>query len=314
MKTDPLKKEPINAKPFLKWAGGKTQLLKEFEKRLPANIVNSRTIDIYIEPFIGGGAMFFFLKKEYDIGESFLFDINKELIMSYKVIQQDYKELIHKLSEIEYKHLKKSEDNRKEHYYKIRSIYNLKMNDFDYNNYNNEWIERTSYLIFLNKTCFNGLFRQNMKGEFNVPFGRYKNPKICDEKNIIEVNKALENTEIFCGDFIEARKYIGKESFIYLDPPYRPLNKTSNFTTYSKDGFIDKDQIRLAEFFENMDKNGAYLMLSNSDPKNENPDDKFFDNLYKEYNIKRISAKRHINCDASKRGEINELIITNYTY
>ena len=188
------------------------------------------------------------------------------------------------------------------------------MNDFDYDNYSNEWIERTSHLIFLNKTCFNGLFRQNMKGEFNVPFGRYKNPKICNEKNIIEVNKALGNTEIFCGDFSEASEYIKKESFVYLDPPYRPLNKTSNFTTYSKDGFIDEDQTKLAEFFEDMNKRGAYLMLSNSDPKNENPHDEFFDALYKDYNIERVTAKRHINCNASKRGEINELIITNYTH
>jgi len=186
------------------------------------------------------------------------------------------------------------------------------MEHFDYENYNMEWIERAKYLIFLNKTCFNGLFRQNSKGEFNVPFGRYKNPKICDRENIIEVHKALKDTRVFCNDFTESGKYIREGSFVYFDPPYRPLNKTSNFTSYSKDGFNDEDQKRLADFFEEQDKKGAYLLLSNSDPKNEDHDDDFFDNLYKNYYIERISAKRYINRDASKRGEINEIIVRNY--
>jgi len=197
-------------------------------------------------------------------------------------------------------------------FYKIRDAYNEQMEHFDYENYNMEWIERTKYLIFLNKTCFNGLFRQNSKGKFNVPFGRYKNPKICDRENIIEVHKVLKDTRVFCNDFTESGKYIREGSFVYFDPPYRPLNKTSNFTSYSKDGFNDEDQKRLADFFEEQDKKGAYLLLSNSDPKNEDHDDDFFDNLYKNYYIERISAKRYINRDASKRGEINEIIVRNY--
>jgi DNA adenine methylase len=302
----------FDAKPFLKWAGGKTQLLEEFDKRLPPEITDSKVIERYIEPFTGGGAMFFFLKRTYDIKESFLFDINRELIIAYKVIQKDCKALIDKLSEIKCTHLQKSEDMRKEYYYRIRDKYNKQIENFNYNSFNEEWIERVTYLIFLNKTCFNGLFRQNKKGEFNVPFGRYKNPNIYDEKNIIEVSRALKNTKIFCGDFTSSSGYIKKSSFVYFDPPYRPLNRTSNFTSYSKDGFFDKDQIRLARFFEEMDEKDAFLMLSNSDPKNKDINDQFFDDLYKNYNINRISAKRHINSDASKRGEINELIITNY--
>ncbi len=183
---------------------------------------------------------------------------------------------------------KKSEEKRKEFYYDVRDNYNLQMNDFDYDNYNDEWIERASYLIFLNKTCFNGLFRQNKKGGFNVPFGKYKNPTICDSKNIKEVSIALKDTEIFCADFSEAEKYVKKDSFVYLDPPYRPLNKTSSFTSYTKDGFVDDDQIRLAKFFNEMDKRSAYIMLSNSDPKNEDPNDEFFDELYANYNIERV--------------------------
>lgn len=310
MKKDSVK--PINARPFLKWAGGKTQLLKEFEKRLPHPILESKIIKSYIEPFVGGGALFFFLKNKYIINKSFLFDINPELIIAYKVIQKDYKKLIDVLREIENIHLKKSESERKEHYYKIRTLYNTQMYEFNYDDYNDEWIERTKYLIFLNKTCFNGLFRQNLKGEFNVPFGRYKNPKILDEPNIVAVNKSLKNTEIFCADFTDSNKFIEKESFVYLDPPYRPLSRTSNFTTYAKSGFLDEDQFRLAEFYHKLDKKGAYLMLSNSDPKNIDKRDNFFDNLYKSYNINRITAKRNINSNISKRGEINELIIRNY--
>ena len=238
------------AKPFLKWAGGKTQLLNDFEKRLPSSIKNKNVIKKYIEPFVGGGALFFYLKRKYTIKESYLFDINKELIIAYKTIQKDHRAVIDILREIEVKHLQKSEEKRKEHYYQIRNKYNLQMKDFDYNNFSEYWIERTSYLIFLNKTCFNGLFRQNQKGEFNVPFGRYANPKIYNEKNIVAVNQALKNTRVFCGDFTDSCKFIEKNTFVYLDPPYRPINETSNFTTYSKDGFFDEDQNRLAVFFE----------------------------------------------------------------
>ena len=197
----------------MKWAGGKNQLLMEFNKILPQKILDNKKINNYIEPFLGGGAMFFFLKNNYNIKRSILIDVNSELILGYKVIQNDYKELINELHVLEDTYLSKSEENRKQYYYEIRSVYNHQMTDFDYLNYNAEWIIRVVYLIFLNKTGFNGLFRQNSKGVFNVPQGRYKNPKICDEENIIQVNQALKNTQIICNDFTIAEEYIDREQF-----------------------------------------------------------------------------------------------------
>ncbi|EMT39029.1 DNA adenine methylase (dam) [Thermoanaerobacter thermohydrosulfuricus WC1] len=301
-----------NAKPFLKWAGGKTQLLDELYKRLPSSLIQSGEIERYVEPFVGGGAFFFFLKRNFKIRESFLIDINKELIIGYKVIQNNVNELIDELSSMEEKYLKLSEEQRKDFYYNIRDEYNRQKDNFDYVNYNLDWVKRAADLIFLNKTCFNGLYRLNKKGEFNVPFGKYKNPTICDAENLIEVSKALENTEIICADFEESKKYIQKNAIVYLDPPYRPLNNTSNFTSYNEDGFDDDDQRRLAQFFKEMDKKGAYLILSNSDPKNEDVDDNFFDELYAGFIIERVKAKRYINSNGDKRGDISELIIRNY--
>jgi DNA adenine methylase len=213
---------------------------------------------------------------------------------------------------MEEKYLKLSEEQRKDFYYNIRDEYNRQKDNFDYVNYNLDWVKRAAYLIFLNKTCFNGLYRLNKKGEFNVPFGKYKNPTICDADNLIEVSKALENTEVICADFEESNKYIHKNTLVYLDPPYRPLNNTSNFTSYNEDGFDDDDQRRLAQFFKEMDKRGAYLILSNSDPKNEDVDDNFFDELYAGFIIERVKAKRYINSNGNKRGDISELIIRNY--
>ena len=164
----------------------------------------------------------------------------------------------------------------------------------------------------MNKTCFNGLFRQNKKGEFNVPFGKYKNPNICNADRILEANKALQNTIIYCADFSISEKFVKEKTLVYLDPPYRPITKTSSFTSYSKEDFNDEDQRRLSDYFNILDKRGAYLILSNSDPKNKNLDDNFFDDLYEDYNIERILAARAINCVGTKRGKINELIITNY--
>lgn len=267
-----------NAKPFLKWAGGKTQLLDELYKRLPSSLIQSGEIERYVEPFVGGGAFFFFLKRNFKFKESFLIDINKELIIGYKVIQNNVNELIDELSSMEEKYLKLSEEQRKDFYYNIRDEYNRQKDNFDYVNYNLDWVKRAADLIFLNKTCFNGLYRLNKKGEFNVPFGKYKNPTICDADNLIEVSKALENTEVICADFEESKKYIHKNTLVYLDPPYRPLNNTSNFTSYNENGFDDDDQRRLAQFFKEMDKKGAYLILSNSDPKNEDVDDNFLMN------------------------------------
>lgn len=311
---NPLKSKDntVLAKPFLKWAGGKSQLIPELSSRLPKEITNSGKIDTYVEPFVGGGAFFFYLKSKFEIKTSYLFDINRELVVGYKTIQNNYKELILLLQEIESEYLQKDDDGRKEYFYNVREKYNKQILSFDYSNYNNKWIERASYLIFLNRTCFNGLFRQNSKGEFNVPCGKYKNPTICDKNNLKKVNSALQNTEIICGDFSESSNYVIKNSLVYFDPPYRPLTTTSSFTSYSKEDFGEEDQIRLAHYFKELDKRGAYLILSNSDPKNEDPNDDFFDILFKDFFIERVNAKRSINCDPKKRGEIKELIIRNF--
>lgn len=312
IRKDCLEEQFPNAKPFLKWAGGKTQLLNELSDRLPQKIIKSGVIYKYIEPFVGGGALFFYLKRKFRIKESLLLDINRELIIGYKVIQNNHRNLIKLLAQYQNMYLKMSEDERKKFYYSTRKLYNKQISEFDYENYNEKWVKRAAQLIFLNKTCFNGLFRQNSKGEFNVPYGKYKNPKICDEQNIIEVNKALVDTKIICGDFLSAELYIDKNSFVYLDPPYRPINSTSSFTCYSKEGFSDSDQKRLADFYKRNCRKGSYLMLSNSDPKNYDENDDFFDVLYTGFNIERVSAKRSINSDGKNRGEINELIIRNY--
>lgn len=302
----------ISAKPFLKWAGGKTQLLNELNSRLPLPIIQKREIESYIEPFVGGGAFFFFLKNNYNVKESFLIDSNKELIVGYRAIQNNVEDLIFELKDIESRYLQLSDEDRKEFYYNIREEYNTQKDTFNYFMYNSDWIRRASYLIFLNKTCFNGLFRLNRNGSFNVPFGKYNKPKICDKENLYEVSKALIDTEIICADFEESKKYVKKGSLLYLDPPYRPLSSTSNFTSYNESGFGDCDQVRLSEFFKEMDKKGAYLILSNSDPKNIDKDDDFFDKLYSGFIIERVSAKRYINSKGNGRGPINELIIRNF--
>ncbi len=302
-----------SAKPFLKWAGGKTQLLEELAKRIPDDIKDIKTINSYIEPFVGSGAFFFYLKNRYKIKHSYLLDNNKDLIITYQVIQKDPTALIKKLKGIEYRYLRKESADREAYYYRIRKRYNNHRKRFTFNRYSHTWVQRAAYLVFLNRTCFNGLFRLNRAGEFNVPYGRYKNPTIIDKTNILQVNRALQNTVIECADFTRARQYVKGKTLIYCDPPYRPLNITSNFTGFTENGFSDEDQKRLANFYRQLsDKKDLYLMLSNSDPKNVNPADTFFDSLYKGFTIDRVDAKRMINCDAKKRGQIKELLIANY--
>ncbi len=302
----------IEARPFLKWAGGKTQLLEAIDERLPAHIKDSGRIDRYVEPFVGGGAVFFHLQAQYEAGVSYLFDINRELMVGYRAIQQDSEGLINQLRELETAFLKKSQEDRKAQFYQIRDAYNTQMLEFDYERYSEQWVDRATFLVFLNKTCYNGLFRQNKKGEFNVPYGRYANPTICDAENLRAVHRALQHTHVLCADFTTAGKYINEGTFVYFDPPYRPLNATSGFTGYFKDAFDDTDQRKLGRFFREMDATGADLLLSNSDPQNEDPADTFFDDLYDGYRIERVPAKRFINCDGENRGEVNELLIRNY--
>jgi DNA adenine methylase len=299
------------ARPFLKWAGGKTQLLDEFAKRLPIGL-KGKKITKYIEPFIGGGAVYFYLNRNFYFDRCYISDVNEELILSYRAIRKSVKRLISELETLESNYLSKNENKREKFYYEVRDNFNQNLTEIDFKKYNSAWIERTAHIIFLNRTCYNGLFRVNRKGEFNVPFGWYKNPDILNEDNLKDVATLLKTTKILLGDFTQCGKFVDKHTFVYFDPPYRPLNQTSSFTSYSKNGFSETDHFRLVEFFKELDAKGAKVMLSNSDPKNENPEDSFFDDLFSEYYIERVPAKRMINCNGSRRGNINELIITNY--
>ncbi|MDY0097421.1 MAG: DNA adenine methylase [Candidatus Dojkabacteria bacterium] len=296
----------IQAKPFLKWAGGKRQLLNDIENILPPEIKKNEEIDLYIEPFVGGGALLFHLLSNYSVKESIINDINPDLILSYKVIKQYPEELIKKLREIENEYLSLSYEERKEYFYhNLRTKFNeLKINYSKLDTKSS--VEKVALLIALNKTCFNGLYRQNSRGEFNVPVGRYKNPKILDEENLRNVSTLLKNTKIVYGSYDSINIPTKTNALIYFDPPYRPLT-TSGFTKYSKEDFNDKDQKQLAKYFRRLSKDKHYLLLSNSDTK-----DGFFDELYKGFNIKRVSAKRSINSKANGRGNINELLIINY--
>lgn len=299
------------AKPFFKWAGGKSQLLHEFEIRFPPDM-DGGTRTRYIEPFVGGGAVFFYVAQRFPIKESVICDINQELILTWQVVKRDVETLIQLLQELQNAYDPLDESGRLKLFYDVRDELNARQKTFDYSQYNNDTIHRASQLLFLNKTCFNGLFRLNSSGGFNVPFGKYKNPSVVNEKNLRKASALLTNTTILQGDFTRCLEFCDENSFIYIDPPYRPLNKTSSFTSYSQDGFSEQDQIRLREFFGDIDKTGAKVMLSNSDPRNEDPNDHFFDDLYQEYCIERVLAKRMINSIAEKRGAINELIIRNY--
>jgi len=185
--------------------------------------------------------------------------------------------------------------------------------NFDYDNYSEQWFPRASQLIFLNRTCFNGLYRVNSKGEFNSPAGDYDNPTICDEQNLIAVHQVLQIAEIKKADFKEIVSDMKSESFVYFDPPYRPISKTASFKAYCKYGFADNKQIELAKLFKDLDKDGVKVMLSNSDPKNNDPSDNFFDEIYSDFNIIRVPARRMINSDPTKRGTINEIVVTNYS-
>ena len=300
------------AKPFLKWAGGKTQLIEQLEAYYPKALKTGH-IKNYYEPFLGGGAVFFHIINHYPVENFYLSDINEDLILVYQVIQKAINPLLDLLDTYQKNYLNLEQEQRKAYFYQIREQYNqtrFKQNSLEISK---PWISRAAQLIFLNKTCFNGLFRNNQKGAFNVPFGAYKNPKILDETNLINVSQVLKKVFLNVADFRELEKQkMSKDSFIYLDPPYRPISPTSNFTTYSKSRFDEAAQIRLANTFKGLNRQGVKLMLSNSDPKNIDKNDHFFETQYDGFHIQRISANRMINSVGSQRGKITELLITNY--
>jgi len=297
-------KFPATVKPFLKWAGGKTQILENIRMKYPAGL--GKTVVKYAEPFVGGGAVLFDILSNYDMEQIYISDINRELILTYNSIRYNIDDLISLLKDFEDEYLLSDEDGRKNIYYINRS----KFNDLKFNN--SESPELAALFIFLNRTCFNGLYRVNSRGEFNVPQGSYKNPSICDEENLRAVSAKLENVQIVCGDYKKSVQFIDEKTFAYFDPPYRPLNVSSSFTSYTQDGFDDKNQIELARFIDGISERGAFVVASNSDPKNTNKTDEFFDELYSKHKIFRIGASRAINSIGNSRGKINELLITSY--
>ena len=302
----------IEAKPILKWAGGKSKLIPIMEESYPNDLKNNK-IKRYVEPFIGGGAMFFSLTSKYYFDEIIINDINKELILTYKVVKEYPNDLIDLLTNYqnEYNELEKIED-KQEYFYRIRELFNNGKDNINYDSISIKEIEHAAYMIFLNKSCFNGLYRENKKGLFNVPFGKRDKLNTFDKDSILKASEILKNAIILNGDFEELEKYIDESTFVYMDPPYRPLNATSSFNDYSKESFNDDSQIRLRDFYKRLSDKGAKLMLSNSDPKNTDEEDNFFDDLYNDFNIQRIYASRSINSKATGRGKVSEILVTNY--
>lgn len=295
------------AKPFLKWAGGKGQLLSQLDEHLPDELQGQEFT--YIEPFVGGGAMLFHMLHRYpNITHAVINDINPHLITAYRVIKQQPDELISRLSALEQDYFSHSdEEAQKEYFLNVRNLFNeVELDDVD----------RTKYLMFLNRTCFNGLYRVNSKGKFNVPFGRNLHPTICNTDTILADSEVLNriNVTILNGDFeLTANKMREGLNFFYFDPPYRPLNATSSFNSYAKEDFNDNEQIRLRNYCALLnERSNVKWMLSNADCSAKNPDDTFFENIYADFNIHRVHASRAINANPSKRGKLTELLIKNY--
>lgn len=292
------------AKPFIKWAGGKGQLLPTIRKFYPAKM--GTAINKYCEPMVGAGAVLFDVLNNYEMEEVYICDTNSELMNTYTVVRDCPDSLINFLSAFEKDHLSYDDDDRKKYYYQQRERYNTEIQSPTKSNS----VLRASLFIYLNKTCFNGLYRVNRKGLFNVPMGSYKNPLICDKDNINKTSELLQGVTILVGDYTTVEKYIDNSTFVYFDPPYRPLTKTAGFTSYTANCFDDYAQIKLGAFIKSL--NIAKVMASNSDPHNTDEEDNFFDDIYNGLNIYRVSANRAINSKGKGRGKINELLITNY--
>lgn len=294
----------MKAKPFIKWVGGKSQLINQLEALLPNDF--SHIADLtYIEPFVGGGAMLFHMLQQYpNIRHAVINDINPDLTGCYRTVRDQPQPLIEALRDIEERyHSLPDEEARKDFYLTQRSHYNRK---------NLDAVENTMLFFFLNRTCFNGLYRVNGKGLFNVPFGRYSNPCICDPETIMADSELLQKVEILTGDFEATFDHCSEHTFFYFDPPYRPLSDTSSFTSYAKEAFNDDAQVRLKQFCDRIHAAGHQFMLSNSDCKGKDEQDNFFDILYAGYHIERVWASRSINANPAKRGKLTEILVHNY--
>ncbi len=293
------------ARPFVKWAGGKGQLLGVLKNNLPEGI--GSTVTKYAEPFVGGGALLFALLSEYSFEEVYICDNNKELMNAYSVIKNYCKALIQILADMQSKYNACVDvEEKQDYYYEQRDRYNtLSLND-------DTRIEKAALFIFINRTCFNGLYRVNRKGCYNVPFGKHSNPTICDTENLLKISEALQNVTMRSCDYHDVLSFADESTFVYIDPPYRPLNATSGFTSYTQEQFNDQNQIELADMYKELSAKGAKVMLSNSDPHNVDENHNFFDDLYADFTILRVDASRMINSKASSRGKIKELLIKNY--
>ena len=290
--------------PFVKWAGGKGQLLDVLKENLPNGM--GKTITKYAEPFVGGGALLFALLNEYTFDEVYINDNNKELINVYSTIKDKCDALLDELQLLQDNYEKLDMDKQQVFYYTQRD----KFNELILNKETS--IIKAALFIFLNRTCFNGLYRVNKSGKFNVPAGKYKNPLICDKGNLMNISKRIQNVIMRSCDYHDVESFADENTLVYFDPPYRPLNVTSAFTSYTENQFDDKDQIELARFYKLLSSKGVKVLLSNSDPHNVNQEDDFFDDLYGDFDIQRITAVRLINSKADKRGNVTELLIKNY--
>ena len=292
------------AKPFIKWVGGKSQLIEQLDAQLPADFGNWDNVT-YIEPFVGGGAMLFYLLQRYpNIQHAVINDINQDLVICYKTVRDSLGLLIESLKDIEKTYLAlQTEEKRKDFFMAARERYNEKGLDP---------IENTTKFFFLNRTCFNGLYRVNKKGLFNVPFGKYANPTICDPNTLRKDSELLQRVEILTGDFEDTFDYANGNTFFYFDPPYRPLSDTSSFNDYTKEAFNDDAQIRLKKYCDKINEAGYKFMLSNSDCNGKDEKDNFFDMLYEAYQIERVWASRSINSNPNKRGKLTEILVHNY--
>lgn len=299
------------ARPFLKWAGGKRQLLPQIDRFFPPELKQG-SITRYVEPFIGSGAVFFHIAQEYAPGQLVISDANHELILAYRTIQRCVEDVIDALDKVENQYLPLTEAERKRYFYEQRAAFNASRPPYDEGPQCWQDPRRTAQLIFLNRTCYNGLFRVNSKGAFNVPFGRYKNPRICDAANLRAVAALLGDTDIRYGPYDQCELLVDQHTLVYFDPPYRPISKTANFTAYSQQAFDDQAQVDLANFYQRLHERGARLMLSNSDPQNSDPDDRFFETIYDGFRLERLRASRRISSKAGSRGPVYELLILNY--
>ena len=293
-------------KPILKWAGGKSQLLPEISHVYPDGFGDS--IRRYAEPFVGGGAVLFDVLSRYDLDDVYISDVNAELINVYLVVQNQVESLIEILTDYQNKYYAYSKEGKKNFYYEKREEYNKLISLGK----SKSGINSAALFIFLNRTCFNGLYRANKAGCFNVPKGNHDRPLICNSENLRTVSLALEKVRIVCGDYSKSRSFIDDNTLVYFDPPYRPLRGRDSFISYTENEFDDSCQRELAGFIEEVSSKGAYIILSNSDPKNVDPEDDFFEDLYADYDIQRIYAKRKINRNGDHRGCITELLIKNY--